>query len=47
MQTHFDIIIIWAWAAGLFTSVESSASLSKLILEKNKNPWVKVLLSGW
>lgn len=47
MQTHFDIIIIWAWAAGLFTSIESPAYLSKLILEKNKNPWVKVLLSGW
>lgn len=47
MQTHFDIIIIWAGAAGLFTSIESPAYLSKLILEKNKNPWVKVLLSGW
>lgn len=47
MQTHYDIIIIWAWAAGLFTSIESPVYLSKLILEKNKNPWVKVLLSGW
>lgn len=47
MHTHYDIIIIWAWAAGLFTSIESPASLRKLILEKNKNPWVKVLLSGW
>lgn len=47
MQTHYDIIIIWAWAAGLFTSIESPAYFSKLILEKNKNPWVKVLLSGW
>lgn len=47
MQTHYDIIIIWGWAAGLFTSIESPASLRKLILEKNKNPWVKVLLSWW
>lgn len=47
MQTHYDIIIIWAWAAGLFTSIESPVSLNKLILEKNKNPWVKVLLSWW
>lgn len=47
MQTKYDIIIIWAWAAGLFTAIESPAYLSKLILEKNKNPWVKVLLSGW
>lgn len=47
MQTHYDIIIIWAWAAGLFTSIESPAYLSKLILEKNQNPWVKILLSGW
>lgn len=47
MQTHYDIIIIWAWAAGLFTSIESPVSLRKLILEKNKNPGVKVLLSGW
>lgn len=47
MQNHYDIIIIWAWAAGLFTSIESPVSLRKLILEKNKNPGVKVLLSGW
>jgi len=47
MQTHYDIIIIWAWRAGLFTSIESSVCLSKLILEKNKSPWVKILLSGW
>lgn len=47
MHTHYDIIIIWAGAAGLFTSIESPVSLRKLILEKNKNPWVKVLLSWW
>lgn len=47
MQTHYDIIIIWAWAAGLFTSIESPAYFSKLILEKNENPGTKILLSGW
>jgi predicted Rossmann fold flavoprotein len=47
MKNKYDIIIIWAWAAGLFTSIESPIYLNKLILEKNKNPWVKVLLSGW
>lgn len=47
MQSHFDIIIIWAWAAGLFTAIQSPEYFTKLLLEKNKNPWVKVLLSWW
>lgn len=47
MQKTYDIIIIWAWAAGLFTSIESPAFYSKLILEKNDKPGIKVLLSGW
>ena len=47
MPKTYDIIIIWAWAAGLFTSINAPKNASKLILEKNKNPWVKVLLSGW
>ena len=47
MQKIYDVIIIWAWAAGLFTSIKSPFSLSKLILEKWAKPWVKVLLSGW
>lgn len=47
MQKTYDIIIIWAWAAGLFTSIESPAFSKKLLLEKNAKPWIKVLLSGW
>lgn len=47
MQTYYDIIIIWAWAAWLFTSINAPKNKSKLILEKWKNAWVKVLLSGW
>jgi len=43
----YDVIIIWAWAAGLFTGINLPKNQKKLILEKNKNPWVKVLLSGW
>lgn len=43
----YDVIIIWAGAAGLFTAISSEKNISKLVLEKNKNPWVKVLLSGW
>ncbi len=47
MQKIYDIVIIWAWAAWLFASINSPKYLSKLILEKNSKPWVKVLLSGW
>lgn len=43
----YDIIIIWAWAAWLFASINLPKNLSKLILEKNPRAWVKVLLSGW
>lgn len=46
MKTHYDIIIIWAGAAGLFTAISAPEYYSKLLLEKNKNPWVKILLSG-
>lgn len=46
MKIH-DIIIVWWWAAGLFTSIRAKKELSKLILEKNKTMWIKVLLSGW
>jgi len=42
-----DIIIIWAGAAGLFSAINIPKKYKKLILEKNKNPWVKILLSGW
>ena len=43
----FDIIIVWAGAAGLFSAINIPSQYSKLILEKNKNPWVKILLSWW
>jgi predicted Rossmann fold flavoprotein len=43
----YDVIIIWAWAAWLFAGINLPPSYKTLILEKNKNPWIKVLLSGW
>lgn len=43
----YDIIIIWAWAAWLFTSINLPKKLNKLILEKNNKSWTKVLLSWW
>ena len=43
----YNVIIIWAWAAGLFAWINLPKNLKKLILEKTKSPWVKVLLSGW
>ena len=42
----YDQIIIWAGAAGLFAWINLPQNSTKLILEKNKEPWVKVLLSG-
>ena len=42
-----DVIIVWAWAAWLFASINLPKDKSKLILEKNKSAWVKVLLSWW
>jgi len=43
----YDIIIVWAWAAWLFAWINLDKNLKKIILEKNKKPWVKVLLSWW
>ncbi len=43
----YDVIIVWAWAAWLFAWINLPKDFKKLILEKNKEPWVKVLLSGW
>jgi len=43
----YDIIVVWWWAAGLFTTIKAKKDLSKLILEKNKTMWIKVLLSWW
>lgn len=42
-----DVIIVWAWAAWLFVSINLPKNLNKLILEKNDSAGVKVLLSGW
>ncbi len=43
----YDVIIVWGWAAWLFAWINLPKVLRKLILEKNKQPGVKVLLSGW
>lgn len=43
----YDVIIIWAWASGLFSGICLDNKLKKLILEKTWKPWAKVLLSGW
>ena len=42
-----DIIIIWAWASWLFAWIHLPRDLNKLILEKNKTAWAKIVLSGW
>jgi len=47
MKNIYDVIIIWSGAAWLFCSIQADFWLKKLILEKNKTPWKKVLLSGW
>jgi len=44
---QYDIIIIWAWAAWLFASINTWKKLKKLILEKTDKIGTKVLLSGW
>lgn len=41
----YDTIIIWAWAAWLFTGIHLDKQSKKLILEKTEKPWMKVLLS--
>lgn len=43
----YDFAIIWWWAAGLFASISAPKELKKVILEKTKSMWTKVLLSGW
>ncbi|MDQ7009772.1 MAG: NAD(P)/FAD-dependent oxidoreductase [Candidatus Gracilibacteria bacterium] len=42
----YDVIIVGAGAAGLFAGINLPKKYKKLILEKNKNPGIKVLLSG-
>lgn len=43
----YDVVIIWGWAAGLFTGICLDKKLKKIVLEKNAKPGIKVLLSGW
>lgn len=47
MNNIFDTIIIWSWAAWLFTAIQAPFSYKKLLLEKTSKLWQKVLLSGW
>lgn len=41
----YDVVIIWAWASGLFAGISLDKNLKKLILEKTDKPGTKVLLS--
>ncbi len=41
----YDVIIIWAWASGLFAWMHLNKNLKKIVLEKTDKPWTKVLLS--
>lgn len=43
----YDIVIIWAGASWIFAAIHAPKNLKKVILEKNKKLWVKVLLSWW
>jgi len=43
----YDVVIIWAGAAGLFTGICLDKNIKKIVLEKNDKPGIKVLLSGW
>lgn len=43
----YDVIIVWAWRAGLYVAINAKKEYKKLILEKNSKPWIKVLLSWW
>ena len=45
-QKIYDLIIIGAGAAGMFTAIHAPKELSKLILEKNNKIGTKVLMSG-
>ena len=47
MKKIHDVIIVWAGAAGLFSSIHIPKKYSKLLLEKNTKAGVKVLLSWW
>lgn len=43
----YDVVIVWAWAAWLFSWISLDKKYKKLILEKTEKPGMKVLLSGW
>ena len=43
----YDVVVVWAWAAGLFSGICLKKNLKKIILEKTAKPWTKVLMSGW
>ena len=43
----YDIIIIWGWASWLFCSISAQKDSKKLIIEKQKTLWNKILLSWW
>lgn len=43
----YDVVIVWAWAAGLFAWICLEKKLKKIVLEKTARPWTKVLMSGW
>lgn len=45
-QNIYDIIIIWAWAAGMFTAINAPKNAKKCILEKTGRLGTKVLMSG-
>lgn len=42
----YDVVIVWAGAAGLFSGICLDKNLKKIILEKTDKPWTKVLMSG-
>ncbi len=46
-MSNYDVVIIWGWAAGLYTGICLDKKLKKIVLEKNRKPGIKVLLSGW
>jgi len=46
MSKLYDVVIIWWGAAGLFAGICLDKKLSKIVLEKNAKPGIKILLSG-
>lgn len=47
MDTNWDIIVVGAGAAGLLAGISAGKSGAKtLVLEKNRKPGVKILMSG-